>query len=532
VGVTPPSAWPWLDHSVSGLLPATERPVQTRFRCASTYRLKLAANRNSLTHYTKGTPSRQLPLRLLVGIRFQVSFTPLVGVLFTFPSRYSSTIGHQGVFRLGGWSPHLQTGFHVSRLTQGSTGGFRIRGCHPLRPAVPGRSARRQQTTGLLRFRSPLLTESRLMSFPPGTEMFQFPGFASPAYGFSRRYPKGVGCPIRTSTDQRLLAAPRGFSQRATSFIASWCQGIHRMPFSRSRSRPAPARAKADPTHHAQEPSTPGLITRMRSPRHTAGRKLSTHGPNRLPPARSNAPERHTPGRGRPCPSRGTSRRSDIATRLRPGTHQNQIHPDKDHTGIPAQNHQPRPDANTGDAALPAEGPKTPPKFGFHCDDRAGQNRQSRARQAQARWRRSDSNRRPPACKAGALPTELRPRRITPHARPGPHQADRPATDMGQGGLEPPTPRLSSVCSNQLSYWPATVIGNTPPNTGPASRPAPAGKANRRRKGYAGGARSGRIGPVRHPPRPIRNAAGHCQPIPNPAATRTTKYSGRILERR
>ena len=23
---------------------------------------------------------------------------------------------------------------------------------------------------------------------------------------------------------------------------------------------------------------------------------------------------------------------------------------------------------------------------------------------------------------------------------------------MGQGGLEPPTPRLSSVCSNQLSY--------------------------------------------------------------------------------
>jgi hypothetical protein len=49
-----------------------------------------------------------------------------------------------------------------------------------------------------------------------------------------------VGCPIRISTDQRLLAAPRGFSQRATSFIASWCQGIHRMPFlySISRSRP------------------------------------------------------------------------------------------------------------------------------------------------------------------------------------------------------------------------------------------------------------------------------------------------------
>ena len=36
---------------------------------------------------------------------------------------------------------------------------------------------------------------------------------------------------------------------------------------------------------------------------------------------------------------------------------------------------------------------------------------------------------------------------------------------MGQGGLEPPTPRLSSVCSNQLSYWPK-------PQTGRAGNPA------------------------------------------------------------
>ena len=53
-----------------------------------------------------------------------------------------------------------------------------------------------------------------------------------------------VGCPIRISTDQSLLAAPHGFSQRATSFIASWCQGIHRMPLSRSI------------TPHAQKPPT------------------------------------------------------------------------------------------------------------------------------------------------------------------------------------------------------------------------------------------------------------------------------------
>ena len=36
----------------------------------------------------------------------------------------------------------------------------------------------------LFRVRSPLLTESLLMSLPPGTKMFQFPGCASPSYVF------------------------------------------------------------------------------------------------------------------------------------------------------------------------------------------------------------------------------------------------------------------------------------------------------------------------------------------------------------
>jgi hypothetical protein len=40
----------------------------------------------------------------------------------------------------------------------------------------------------------------------------------------------GRGCPIRTSPDQSLLAAPRSFSQPSTSFIGSRCQGIHRAP--------------------------------------------------------------------------------------------------------------------------------------------------------------------------------------------------------------------------------------------------------------------------------------------------------------
>jgi hypothetical protein len=68
-------------------------------------------------------------------------------------------------------------------------------------------------TNGLVRVRSPLLTESRLMSFPPGTEMFQFPGFASTPYVFRRRYRQSGGFPhsdIHGSKDAR--SSPRLFA--------------------------------------------------------------------------------------------------------------------------------------------------------------------------------------------------------------------------------------------------------------------------------------------------------------------------------
>ena len=52
---------------------------------------------HSPAHSSIGTPSPGINprLRLLVGFRFQIYFTPLSGVLFTFPSRYLFTIGLQ-----------------------------------------------------------------------------------------------------------------------------------------------------------------------------------------------------------------------------------------------------------------------------------------------------------------------------------------------------------------------------------------------------------------------------------------------------
>ena len=99
---------------------------------------------------------------------------------------------------------------------------FRVRGCHPLRPAFPGAfrynrffhdgrpttpRAPRRPRFGLAPFRSPLLGGSLLFSFPPTTGMFRFP-----------------------------FAPPRRLSRPAASFVASGSQGILRTPCLASRS--------------------------------------------------------------------------------------------------------------------------------------------------------------------------------------------------------------------------------------------------------------------------------------------------------
>ncbi len=45
------------------------------------------------------------------------------------------------------------------------------------------------------------------------------------------RWFAAVGFPIRTSSDQSLYTAPRGFSQCPTSFFGIWRLGIHHKPF-------------------------------------------------------------------------------------------------------------------------------------------------------------------------------------------------------------------------------------------------------------------------------------------------------------
>ena len=118
--------------------------LKARFRCGSFTNLTSPHTATRWLILQKARRHSARLLRLLVGARFQVLFHSPPGVLFTFPSRYWFAIGHRRVFSLGGWSPRLRTGFHVpgpTRDAQLRSAWFRVRGSHPLRPALPCRSA-------------------------------------------------------------------------------------------------------------------------------------------------------------------------------------------------------------------------------------------------------------------------------------------------------------------------------------------------------------------------------------------------------
>src|SRR5258705_12301223 len=94
------------------------------FATASPHGLTSPHATNSQAHSSKGTPSphpQGAQLRRIVGRWFQVLFHSPPGVLFTFPSRYSSAIGHKVVFSLTRWSWQIHSRFQESAATREHT---------------------------------------------------------------------------------------------------------------------------------------------------------------------------------------------------------------------------------------------------------------------------------------------------------------------------------------------------------------------------------------------------------------------------
>jgi hypothetical protein len=182
---TSTSAWTWIGHPVSGHKHATLRPIQTRSRFGSTPEvLNLAAYLYSPDHSTKGTISHLDVLYVLVSTEFQVLFHSPPGVLFTFPSQYYTLSVTREYLGLEGGPPIFPRDFTCPAVLWIPLAifVFRIRNSHALRWAFPYPSARLQcakcgpkprpycyERFGLFRFRSPLLSESRLISLPRPT---------------------------------------------------------------------------------------------------------------------------------------------------------------------------------------------------------------------------------------------------------------------------------------------------------------------------------------------------------------------------
>ena len=175
-----------------------------------------------------------------------------------------SAIGHQGVFRLNGWSRQIHTEFQGFRVTWGDAsepssyvyGGITLyagtfqstststmvsysvsdRQIQPSGPTTPHTQPLPGITRdrfSLIRFRSPLLTESRLFSLPVGTEMFHFPTFPPTALCVQAEvtgHDSSWVSPFGNPRINAWLPTSRGLSQAPTSFIGSWCQGIHHVP--------------------------------------------------------------------------------------------------------------------------------------------------------------------------------------------------------------------------------------------------------------------------------------------------------------
>ena len=121
------------------------RPIQTRFRCASTYRLKLAAYSKSLTHYTKGTPSprKEAPTACRHPVSGTVSL-PLSGCFSPFPH---GTMRYRSPRSILPWRVVPPASHKVSRVSwysgsQPSCSAFRLRDFYPLRSTFPGSSTR------------------------------------------------------------------------------------------------------------------------------------------------------------------------------------------------------------------------------------------------------------------------------------------------------------------------------------------------------------------------------------------------------
>lgn len=148
-----------------------------------------------------------------------------------------------GVCSLARWSARIQSSFHEQRPTQVPIVPCPVSptGLSPAVVAVSKAFSYRTGITvdwsynperstsrfGLIRVRSPLLTESMSLSLPLGTEMFQFPRFPPTCVG---PHLAVGGFPHSEIPESTPLSGSSGLIAGKRVLHRLQCQGIHRGP--------------------------------------------------------------------------------------------------------------------------------------------------------------------------------------------------------------------------------------------------------------------------------------------------------------
>src|SRR5215472_3671632 len=102
-----------------GSNPTNYRPIQTRFRYAYTYRLKLARKTKSLTHYTRGTrsPLKGAPTACRHSVSDSISL-PSSGCFSPFPHGTSALSVTEEYLGLEGGPPMFRQDFTCPALLE------------------------------------------------------------------------------------------------------------------------------------------------------------------------------------------------------------------------------------------------------------------------------------------------------------------------------------------------------------------------------------------------------------------------------
>lgn len=133
--------------------------------------------------------------------------------------------------------------------------------------------------------------------------MFHFPSFPPHCLCVQQRVTAHDDCRVSPFGHPRItarLTAPRGLSRPPTSFIGSWCQGIHRAPL---KTWPQMLASTVQFSSNDQPPTTPDTQPGVHWDRHrrrTSNTRTLRHPTARpTPPAPPRVPRRSSTNRGR-----------------------------------------------------------------------------------------------------------------------------------------------------------------------------------------------------------------------------------------